>query len=161
MLTLLRLKCKQKKFLKFVSNSHISLSFLLIWNWDDVRSSSVVPSKTIPDSRPKWAKRIPIFRPKRRKNPTRWGGIYLCSLYKGVPPFPPGELNQIRTFEGSITLRYSLCFYLKNWGNQFLGHVLIYVQWTPLLNCFFSAQVKRVWKIYDIGYVQKTFRKGS
>ena len=48
------------------------------------------PSKTIPNSRPKWAKRIPVFRPKRRKNPTRWGGTYLYSLYKGVPPPPPG-----------------------------------------------------------------------
>ena len=42
-----------------------------------------LPSKTILDSRPKWAKCIAVFRPKRRKNPTRWGGTY---LYKGVPP---------------------------------------------------------------------------
>ena len=66
------------------------------------------------------------FQTKTAQKPTRWGGTYLYSLDKGVPP-PPGELNRIRTFEGSITLRYSLCFYLKNWGNQFLGHVLIYV----------------------------------
>ena len=46
--------------------------------------------KTQPDSRPKWAKCIPIFRPKQRKNPTRWGGIYLYGLYKGVPPPLPG-----------------------------------------------------------------------
>ena len=104
MLVLPRLECKQKKFLKFVSNAHISLSFLLIWN--------AVPSKTIPDSRPKWAKRIPVFRPKRPKNPTPWGGTYLYSLYKEVPP--PPEVNRIRTFDGSITLRYSLCFYLKS-----------------------------------------------
>ena len=32
---------------------------------------------------------IPVFRPKRPKNPTRWGGTYLYGLYKGVPP-PPG-----------------------------------------------------------------------
>ena len=32
--------------------------------------NSLVPSKTIPDSRPKWAKSIPVLRPKRRKNPT-------------------------------------------------------------------------------------------
>ena len=50
----------------------------------------VVPSKTIPDSRPKWAKCIPVFRPKRHKNPTRWGGTYLRSLYKGV--LPPGYM---------------------------------------------------------------------
>ena len=32
-----------------------------------------------------------IFRPKRCKNPTRWGGTYLHSLYRGVPPgFKPG-----------------------------------------------------------------------
>ena len=30
----------------------------------------LVPSKTIPDSRPKWAKSIPVLRLKRRKNPT-------------------------------------------------------------------------------------------
>ena len=46
----------------------------------------VVPSKTIPDSRPKWAKCIPVFRPKRLKNPTRWGGTYLYGFYKVVPP---------------------------------------------------------------------------
>ena len=50
---------------------------------------SVVSSNTIPDSRPYFAKCIPVFRPKRRKNPTRWGGTYLYGLYKGVPS-PPG-----------------------------------------------------------------------
>ena len=30
--------------------------------------------------RPKWAKCIPVFRPKQRKNPTRWGGTYLYGL---------------------------------------------------------------------------------
>ena len=29
----------------------------------------VVPSKTIPDSRPNWAKCTPVFRPQRRKTP--------------------------------------------------------------------------------------------
>ena len=48
---------------------------------------SVVPSKTIPDSRPKWAKCIAFFRPKRRNNPSRWGGTYLYGLNKGVPPW--------------------------------------------------------------------------
>ena len=32
----------------------------------------------------------PVFRPKRRKNPTWWGGTYLYGLYKGVNP-PQGE----------------------------------------------------------------------
>ena len=50
---------------------------------------SVVPSKTIPDSRPKWAKSIPVFRLKRR-------GTYLHGLYKEVPQivsFPDEEQN--------------------------------------------------------------------
>ena len=47
---------------------------------------SLVPWKTIPDSRPKWSKCITVFRPKRLKNPTRWGDTYLYGLYKGVPP---------------------------------------------------------------------------
>ena len=29
-------------------------------------------------------KSIPVFRPKRRKNPTLWGGTYLYGLYRGV-----------------------------------------------------------------------------
>ena len=85
---LLRLERKQKKFFKPISNSHISLSFLLIWNWNDkyVHILPYFPRKIILDSRPKWEKCIPVFRPKQRKNPTLWGGTYLYSLYKEVPP---------------------------------------------------------------------------
>ena len=43
---------------------------------------SLVPSKTIPDSRSKWAKCVTVFRQKRHKNPTRWG------LFMGVTPPP-------------------------------------------------------------------------
>ena len=32
------------------------------------------------------AKSIPVFRAKRRKKKTLWGGKCLCGLYKGVPP---------------------------------------------------------------------------
>ena len=49
--------------------------------------TSVVPSKTIPDSRPKWVKCIFVFRPKRRKNPTRWGGTYVAYIRES-PPLP-------------------------------------------------------------------------
>ena len=42
----------------------------------------------------------PVFRPKRRKNPTRWGGTYLYSLYKGVPP----GLNLKPKFEGFTSI---------------------------------------------------------
>ena len=44
----------------------------------------VVPSKTIHNSRTKWAKSIPVSRPKRCRNPTLWGGTYL--VYSLYPP---------------------------------------------------------------------------
>ena len=34
----------------------------------------VVPLKTIPDFRPQWSKSMTVFRPKRLKNHTLWGG---------------------------------------------------------------------------------------
>ena len=40
----------------------------------------VVSSKTIPNTRPKQAKYIPVFRPKSSKNHTLWGGTYLDGL---------------------------------------------------------------------------------
>ena len=58
----------------------------------EIRSYSLVsPSKTIPDTRPKLAKCIPVFRPKRPQNHTLWGGAYLYVLYKGEHPPPPGK----------------------------------------------------------------------
>ena len=44
----------------------------------------VVPLKTIPDFRPKWSKSISVFRPKRLKTHTLWGGTYEYSFYRGV-----------------------------------------------------------------------------
>ena len=44
------------------------------------------PSKTIPDSRPKWANSVTVFTPKRRKNHTLGGARYLYGLSKGFPP---------------------------------------------------------------------------
>ena len=81
---LIRLGRKHKLF-KSIWNSHISLSFLLIWDWNDKNVYTLHPSKTQPASRTTWAKCIPVFRPKRRKSPTRWGGTYLYRLCKGVP----------------------------------------------------------------------------
>ena len=80
MLSLLRLERKQKN-----SSNPFGICIFLFLSYSfgietiNTFIHSVVPSKTIPDSRPKWAKCVPVFRPKRRKNPTRWGGTYLCS----------------------------------------------------------------------------------
>ena len=58
---------KKIKFFKSISYSHISLSFLLIY--PPPPPPPQVPSKTIPDSRPKWAKFIPVFGPKKAQKP--------------------------------------------------------------------------------------------
>ena len=66
----------KKDFLKSISNSYISPSFLLIWI--ETINTFIHSSISLPmcDFRPKWAKCIPIFRPKRCKIPTWWGGTY-------------------------------------------------------------------------------------
>ena len=89
LLSLVRLKPQQKDFLKSISNSHITLSsysFGIDTLYTLIHNSTGVPSQTISNPRPKWAKSIPIFRPKRCKNPTLWGDPYLhvYGLYKGV-----------------------------------------------------------------------------
>ena len=62
---------------------------------------SEIPSETIPDSRPRWEKCQPVFRPKRCKNPTCRDGTYLYGLYTGVP-LPPRAWGEPNTC--------SLCF---------------------------------------------------
>ena len=65
----------------------------------------VVPSKTIPDSRPKWAKSTPVFRPKRhKKNPSFWRGTYPYNVRKGVPspsPLPPPRSGKYKIARAS------------------------------------------------------------
>ena len=87
MLSLLRLECKQKKFFKSIFNSHTTLSFLLIWNWNHKYFHTLCSSlENHTCFQTKMRKvYISVFRPKQRKNPTWWGGTYLYSLYKGVP----------------------------------------------------------------------------
>ena len=97
MLLLLRLERKQKilqlhfEFAYFSFFLSYSFGIETINTFIHFRSS--LENHT--DSRPKWANCIPVFRPKRGKNPARWVGTYLYSLYKGVPPSPPpGRLQR-------------------------------------------------------------------
>ena len=97
-LSLLRLERKQKKLFKSISNSHIFLFLSYSFGIETINTfiPYVVLSKTIPDSRPKWAKCIPVFRPKRRKNTTRSsdGAAHTSMAYiKEPPPPPPGLLH--------------------------------------------------------------------
>ena len=50
----------------------------------------VVPLKTTPDSRPKWAKFIPVFSPKRHKNlPNGAAHTYMAYMRE----YPPGKFS--------------------------------------------------------------------
>ena len=78
----------------------------------------VVPSKTTPDSRPKSAKCIPVFTPKRPQNPTLWGSAYLYGLYKGVPPCPSSRVDRFLLTSPSQKLKRSwkgLQFRIPGW----------------------------------------------
>ena len=87
MLSLLRLERKHKSYSNpFRIRIFLFLSFSFGIEMINTPIHPVVPSKTIHDSRPKRAKRISVFRPKRPKNPTRWGGTYPYGLYTGVSP---------------------------------------------------------------------------
>ena len=73
MFSLLRLERQQKNSSNpfRIRIVFLSLSVLLIWNLNDkyVHTQPVVPSKTIPVSRPKWAKCIPVFIQKQKPYP--------------------------------------------------------------------------------------------
>ena len=71
---------------KSISNSHISLSCLLIWNWND-KYVHTLCSSVENHTRQEWAKCIPVFRPKRRNMITLPDETaHTCGFYKGVPP---------------------------------------------------------------------------
>ena len=111
MLSLLRLACKQKNSLNLF---RIRIFLLLSYSFGIETINTFIHSRSslenhILDSRPNWAKCIPIFRPKRRKKPPRWGGAYLCSLYKRVPPTGRGGGGWTHSW-----FRRSLCFWQQN-----------------------------------------------
>ena len=101
-LPLLRLRAN-KKFLQIHFEFAYFFFFLAHLELETTNTfiHSVVPSKPILGSRPEWAKCQPVFRPKRRKNPTRWGGTYLRTLRKGVSP--PGAMDSLLLARLKIT----------------------------------------------------------
>ena len=98
---ILRLEHQQKRFLKIhFESAYFSFFLTHVELKQYIRSYiPVARLKSIPDSRSKCAKSIPVFRLKRRKNPTLWRGTYPNGLCKGVPlpwgeegePLPRGE----------------------------------------------------------------------
>ena len=90
MLSLLRLERKQENY----SNPFRIRIFLFLSYSSGIEAintfeHSVVRYKTIPDSRLKWAKCLPVFGPKKRKNHTRWGGTKLYGSSGAAYPINP------------------------------------------------------------------------
>ena len=80
--SLLKLERQQKDFLKFILNSQFMGVFLI--HLEPIDEYAHTPRSSLENYT--WFQSIPVFRPKRCKNPTLWGGTYLYGLYKGVSP---------------------------------------------------------------------------
>ena len=75
-----RIELKKKGFLKCISNSHLTLSFWLIWNWYNKINTfthyrSFLENHT--QFQTEMTKSIPVFTIKWCKNHTLWGSTYL------------------------------------------------------------------------------------
>ena len=115
MLSLLTLERKQTNSSKsFRIRIFLFLSYSFGMEAINFSYIPVVPSKTIPDSRLKWAKCIAVFRPKRLKNTTRWGGTYLYGI-------PRNRRNS----------RYSHCFCLLGVQTKFIQQIKSIMQVIP------------------------------
>ena len=96
MLSLLRLERKQKNY----SNpSRIGILLFLSYSFGietiNTFIHSIVLSKTIPDSRPKWAKCISVFRPNGAKT-LPGGAAHTYMAYIREYPPPPGRFSVVR-----------------------------------------------------------------
>ena len=84
---------------KFISHTlldpHVTLSFCIHLELKrQLRSyTSVFPSKTIPDSWPKWAKSLTVFRPKG------------CENYTLVREYPSHHLNECMNFKNNLSFK--------------------------------------------------------
>ena len=92
-----QIRAQTQKLFKPIWNSHISLSFLLIWNCNDknVHTLPQFPRKPnpIPDQN---GQSVCRFQTKTAQKPYPMGRTYPYGLYKGVPP-PPGEKRNLQS----------------------------------------------------------------
>ena len=91
MLSSLGLEHKLKKFFKPLSNSHVSLSFLLIWNWNDkyVSYTPVVPLKT--RFQTNMGKAYTRFQTKTAQKADPNGAAHTDTAY--LREYPPGDIH--------------------------------------------------------------------
>ena len=94
-----------------------------------------------------WFQSIPVFRPKRYKNPSLWGGTYLYGLYRGVSPAywlskrwrPEGRWGiQILALSPSALLKLIFRFYfsIQRYHVLFVYKISILFQIWPYVKPF-------------------------
>ena len=89
------LERQQKGFLKSISNSHIILSFLFIWNWND-KYVHALPNSLENHTRiqTKIGKVYARFQSKTAQKPYPWGRyIPVRQMYVCTAPPPPGGIS--------------------------------------------------------------------
>ena len=104
MSSLLRLEREQK-------DSHITPSYLFIWNENDkyvyalqysLEKHSLIQTKI--------GKSLPVFRPKRRKNHTHWGGTFVT--YKAnVREYSPPEARGPKIQKSYTVMEWADCVF--------------------------------------------------
>ena len=118
MVSLLRLERKQNYYSKpFRIRIFLFLSYSFGIETISTFIHSVVPSKTIPDFRPKWAKSVTVFRPKRAKTlPDGAAHTYMAYIRKYPPP-PRAQLRLqllllLLLYVLLLLYAYDICFHL-------------------------------------------------
>ena len=86
-----RLERQQKDFLKLISNLHIALSFLFIWDLNDKYVHALPNSlENLTRIQTKITKSLPVFRPKSTKTiPFGAAHSYKANIRELAPPSPP------------------------------------------------------------------------
>ena len=84
---------------------------------------SVVPSKTIPDSRPKWAKCIQTKTTQKRTLPC-WAAHTFMALVREYPPPPRPPAGSTMKFHSSFTFALSPCNVLRSLTSSVKGYLV-------------------------------------
>ena len=166
MLWLPRLERKNKKIIQSISNLHISLSFLLIWNWNDkyvhtLRSSLENHTRF----QTKMGKVYTRFQTKTALKPYLiGGGTYLSGLYKGVPS-PGPWISSDGTWRGWSKDFFEFKFSIPGffWMPAYPGPVVLRIKSTKHVFKNFAFRVisfNAFWKFLRLGNTAWNFIRG-
>ena len=98
------------------------------------------------------------FQIKTTQNPTRWGGSYLYSLYKGVPPLPPAKIACFAKWvKGAKCILEPQESFLGHSMNIFLGLIGVFEFFHFIFlyaNIFFCTSQDSLAWVKEIEYVR-------